>query len=144
MLLVPHHLFHISPPQPPWCSHPLLYFQKQWHKAEDSPAYSGWCCQCRECSGSLCPLSNLIPKLKLTLQSMRTSKVICFGLSFSQFFLLFNLTDLILKQSSKTTREKNMQSDEGPSKSQESAALHDARGYWYGQFAEQGSFALQM
>lgn len=49
---------------------------------------------------------------------------------------------------SKITRGKkkhHVQSHEALSKSQESAsaALHDARDHWHGQFAEQGTSALQ-
>lgn len=128
MLPVPHHLFHMS----------ALY------------SHPGTCILHRTFnnSGTKPPRIHLQAVLSAAsahrLQSMSISSgVILYGLSFS-YLLLFNLTDLIL-QNHEGKKKNHVQSHEALSKSQESAsaALHDARDHWHGQFAEQGTSALQ-
>jgi len=89
--------------------HPSLYFQQQRHKATwiHLHVVFGAASAVTAQGASVHPPAPT-PNPELTLQNIRTSsEVVHYGLSFSCcFLLLFNLTDLLLKLSSKTTREK--------------------------------------
>lgn len=137
---------HFSPLRPPWRLHPSSYFQERRRKATEVHPHGMLGAATAQRAFVHPPAPTPTPKLSS--QNMRTcSETIHYGLSFSCYFL-FNLADLILELSSKTTRpkekKKHVSSHEALGKSQESAALHDARGRWYGQSAEQGTSALRM